>query len=106
MGRVYQQGGNPIPNPVPVPSSNNTPRTSTSNQPAPTSNTGTGACAGKCAGQSCCDDYKIGQVCYNAAQYSCPTDPTNNRNLLCSRGSGACAGACFDANNYICSGGK
>jgi len=104
--RVYQQGGNPIPNPVPVPSSNNTPRTSTSNQPAPTSNTGTGACAGKCAGQSCCDDYKLGQVCYNAAQYSCPTDPTNNRNLLCSRGSGACAGACFDANNYICSGGK
>jgi len=105
--RVYQLGANPIPNPVPVPSQNVPSQVQPT--PAPTSNNNggnNGACAGKCGGQSCCDDPKLGQICYNPSQYDCPTDPTNNKNYLCGKGLGACSGVCFDLNNYICKAGK
>jgi hypothetical protein len=54
-----------------------------------------------CGAASCCNDYKIGAVCYNAVQYQCQNDNNNNL-VLCAKGAAACNGACYDPKNYHC----
>lgn len=54
-----------------------------------------------CGTGSCCNDNKLGAICFNPNQYDCATDNLNNL-VLCSKGNGACNGACFDSKNYHC----
>jgi len=112
--RVYQENGTPInPQPPAVPStvsnkastsanthtSQKSPAQSTSNNN--NNNNNNGACSGKCGGESCCNDQKMGPVCYNAINYGCPND-SNGKQSLCGKGLGVCSAVCFDASHYKC----
>jgi len=129
--RVYQENGSPVVNPVPVPSSQaqttpkpssqaqttpkpsaETPKPSSQAQttpkpsqatPAPTAND---VCSGKCGGESCCADGKLGAVCYNANNYNCVADESNGKKTLCGKGLGSCSSVCYDFKNYKCTNGK
>jgi len=129
--RVYQENGSPVVNPVPVPSSQaqttpkpssqaqttpkpsaETPKPSSQAQttpkpsqatPAPTAND---VCSGKCGGESCCADGKLGAVCYNANNYNCVADESNGKKTLCGKGLGSCSSVCYDSKNYKCTNGK
>lgn len=131
--RVYQDNGSgPIVNPVPVPSttvktsqaapktstSQAAPKTSTSQAPPKTSEatpktsqaqtptpTASNPCTGKCGGESCCNDQRMGVVCYNQNLYVC-SDDSNGKKSLCGKGLSSCNSVCFDSNNYKCTNGK
>lgn len=127
--RVYQDNGTPVVNPVPVPSttvktstSQAAPKTSTSqaapktstSQAAPKTSTSQAAtptptasnpCTGKCGGESCCNDQRMGAVCFSTNNYVCAQD-SNGKQSLCGKGLGSCNAVCFDTRNYKCTNGK
>jgi beta-glucanase (GH16 family) len=81
-----------------VPKTQQTPSTTNSKPatPAPSS-----PCNGKCGGEGCCNDHKLGVVCYNQNAYSCLANP-NGKLSLCGKGLGVCNSVCFDTKNYKC----
>jgi beta-glucanase (GH16 family) len=123
--RVYQEStGGPIVGPVPVPTSSKAnvatipkpssnpkteatvPKTSTIPKPSETTtSTPSSPCNGKCGGEGCCNDHKLGVVCYNQNNYSCLAN-SNGKLSLCGKGLGVCNGVCFDTKNYKCANGS
>jgi len=91
--RVYQKTDSSaiVPPPAPVPS--------TSSTQSPVKDT---ACVNKCNGQSCCNDQKLGVVCYNPTSYGCPVDLSTGKHSLCGGGLNVCGGICFDGSRYEC----
>jgi len=103
--RVYQEGGAVNPNPVPVPTSVKTSAATKVTSSIPSTSASSSACAGKCGGENCCNDQKLGVVCYNN-NFECPSDPATGKNSLCGKGLGVCNSVCFDKKNYKCANGK
>jgi len=58
-------------------------------------------CDGKCGRGGCCNDQKLGVVCYDDNNYVCAKD-TNGKLSLCGKGLGVCNSVCFNTKNYKC----
>jgi len=103
-----QQAPQTLPTPKPSTSQQQTPKPTTSQQaPATTakpSQTSDDACKGKCGNEGCCNDQRLGVVCYSTNTHACATD-SNGKHSLCGKGLGTCSGVCFDAIHYKCVGG-
>lgn len=121
--RVYQDNGTPVVNPVPVPQTTpkptpapvasstqqQTPKPSSAATPAPVpTSSDSAACPRGCgASEKCCNDGRIGGICFNPLTHSCTVDAYNQaKSYLCAKGNGACKGACFDSSKYRCDGGR
>lgn len=84
--------------------STTTPKTSspTTSAPKTTSPAQTSSpCDGKCGREGCCNDHKLGVVCYNENTASCLMN-SNGKSSLCGKGLGVCNAVCFDTKNYKC----